>query len=268
MSEQPYTKKSLGQHWLNDQATLEDICDAAALDGTDTVLEIGPGPGSLTKLLVQEAEKVIAVEYDERFARALLSNVNAENLEVTHEDILKFDLTKLPKDYKVVANIPYYLTSNLLRVLSESANPPKTIVLLIQKEVAERVAAKAGDMSLLSVCVQLYYQADLGVKVPAHLFTPPPKVDSQVLVLTRHETPLFEGSPTTLLTVVKAGFSARRKTLLNSLSGGLRLDKPTVTLMLESAGLNPTMRPQELSLEDWQKLAKAVGNSTSLPANT
>ncbi|MEO5627443.1 MAG: 16S rRNA (adenine(1518)-N(6)/adenine(1519)-N(6))-dimethyltransferase RsmA [Candidatus Saccharimonadales bacterium] len=268
MSEQPYTKKSLGQHWLNDQSTLEDICDAAALDGADTVLEIGPGPGSLTKLLVQEAEKVIAVEYDERFARALLQAVNADNLEVSHEDILKFDLTKLPKDYKVVANIPYYLTSNLLRVLSESTNPPKTIVLLIQKEVAERVAAKAGDMSLLSVCVQLYYQATLGIKVPAHLFTPPPKVDSQVLILTRHQEPLFKGSPTALLTVVKAGFSARRKTLLNSLSGGLRLDKPVVTDILQQAELNPAMRPQELNLAQWQNLAEAVTKATSLPANT
>lgn len=264
MSEQPYAKKSLGQHWLNDQATLEDICDAAAIDGSDTILEIGPGPGSLTKLLVQEAHKVIAVEYDERFARALLQTVNADNLEVTHQDILKFDLTKLPKNYKVVANIPYYLTSNLLRVLSESANPPQTIVLLIQKEVAERVAAKAGEMSLLSVSVQLYYHATLGVKVPAHLFTPPPKVDSQVLILTRREDIITNPSPDSLLKVVKAGFSARRKTLLNSLSGGLRLDKPTVARLLEASDLSPTMRPQELSLEDWHRLTKAYSNNSSL----
>lgn len=268
MSEQPYAKKSLGQHWLNDQATLEDICDAAALDGTDTVLEIGPGPGSLTKLLVQEAQKVIAVEYDERFAKALLQTVNADNLEVTHEDILKFDLTKLPKGYKVVANIPYYLTSNLLRVLSESSNPPETIVLLIQKEVAERVAAKAGDMSLLSVSVQLYYKAELGIKVPAHLFTPAPKVDSQVLVLKRRENIITDPSPDSLLRVVKAGFSARRKTLLNSLSGGLRLDKSATAQILATAGLSPTMRPQELTLEDWQKLTNAYASHTSLSRNT
>ncbi len=257
MTDQPYAKKSLGQHWLNDQATLEDICDAAALDGTDTVLEIGPGPGSLTKLLVQEAQKVVAVEFDERFAKALLSNVHADNLEVTHQDILKFDLTNLPKDYKVVANIPYYLTSNLLRVLSESTNPPKTIILLIQKEVAERVAAGPGDMSLLSVSVQLYYEPQLGVKVPAHLFTPPPKVDSQVLILKRRGEVLFQDlSPTALLTVVKAGFSARRKTLLNSLSGGLRLDKPAVNELLAKADISPNQRPQELKLEDWHRLAK------------
>lgn len=256
MGDQPYTKKSLGQHWLNDQATLEDICDAAELDGQDMVLEIGPGPGSLTKLLVEEVKEVLAVEYDERFAKALLSNVNAKNLSVTHEDILKFNLTQLPKGYKVVANIPYYLTSNLLRVLSESSNPPQTIVLLIQKEVAERVAAKPGDMSLLSVSVQLYYQAELGVNVPAHLFTPPPKVDSQVLILKRRPEALFtDTTPKQILTVVKAGFSARRKTLLNSLSAGLRLDKPTTTQILAEAQLDPGRRPQELSLQEWHQLA-------------
>lgn len=266
MTDQPYAKKSLGQHWLNDQATLEDICDAAELDGGDTILEIGPGPGSLTKLLVKEVSHVIAVEFDERFAKALLSNVHADNLSVTHEDILKFDLTSLPAGYKVVANIPYYLTSNLLRVLSESTNPPQTIVLLIQKEVAERVAAKPGDMSLLSVSVQLYYQAHLGVKVPAHLFSPPPKVDSQVLVLTRRGGELFpDVTEQQILTVVKAGFSARRKTLLNSLSAGLRQDKPQITESLQAAQLDPAKRPQELSLQDWYRLTKVLlANSPAL----
>jgi 16S rRNA (adenine1518-N6/adenine1519-N6)-dimethyltransferase len=257
MTDLPFAKKSLGQHWLNDQATLEDICDSAELDGEDIVLEIGPGPGSLTKLLVQEVKKVVAVEFDERFARDLPKAVPAENLEVVNQDILKFDLTTLPKDYKVVANIPYYLTSNLLRTLSESNNPPQMIILLIQKEVAERVAAKPGAMSLLSVSVQLYYQAQLGVKVPAHLFSPPPKVDSQVLILKKHSKPLFPGhSPEAILPVVKAGFSARRKTLLNSLSGGLRLDKPAITELLQKAQIDSGKRPQELSLEDWHRLAK------------
>ena len=262
MSDQPYTKKSLGQHWLNDLSTLEDICDAAALDGTETVLEIGPGPGSLTKLLVQEAKEVIAVEYDERFARVLASEVRAENLKVIHQDILKFNLTTLPFGYKVIANIPYYLTSNLLRVLSESSNPPQTIVLLIQKEVAQRVAAQPGSMSLLSVSVQLFYEPTLGIKVPARLFTPPPKVDSQVLILQKRPEQLFSDlSPNALLTVVKAGFSARRKTLLNSLSAGLRLDKPAVTELLQAAAIDPQKRPQELSMQDWHTLALKLHDS-------
>ncbi len=268
MSTQPYTKKSLGQHWLNDLSTLEDICDAAALDGTETVLEIGPGPGSLTKLLVKEAKEVIAVEYDERFARVLASEVRADNLQVVHQDILKFDLTKLPANYKVIANIPYYLTSNLLRVLSESANPPQTIILLIQKEVAERVAAKPGSMSLLSVSVQLFYEPQLGIKVPARLFTPPPKVDSQVIILHKRAEQLFADlSPAALLTVVRAGFSARRKTLLNSLSGGLRLEKPAVAELLQISGIDPQKRPQELSLQDWYKLAQEV-RKLPAPSNT
>ncbi len=269
LTDQPFAKKSLGQHWLNDQATLEDICDAAELNGEDTVLEIGPGPGSLTKLLVQEVKQVVAVEFDERFARDLLANVKAGNLSVTHQDILKFDLTKLPAGYKVVANIPYYLTSNLLRVLSESSNPPRTIVLLIQKEVAQRVAAGPGDMSLLSVSVQLYYQAKLGVKVPAILFNPPPKVDSQVLILTKRPKKLFADlTENQILTVVKAGFSARRKTLLNSLSAGLRLDKSVVTQILQSAEIDSAKRPQELSLTDWHNLALILETATSPALNS
>jgi 16S rRNA (adenine1518-N6/adenine1519-N6)-dimethyltransferase len=256
MSDQPYTKKSLGQHWLNDPATLEGICDHADLIDQDAVLEIGPGPGALTKLLVQRAGKVVAVEYDERFAVDLPNRIKAPNLTVIHHDILKFDLNRLPPKYKVVANIPYYLTSNLLRVLSEAGNPPETIVLLVQKEVAERVAAKPGSMSTLSVSVQLYYQASLGEKVGAIMFTPPPKVDSQVLVLHRRAEPLFTDiSYEQFLTVVKAGFASRRKTLLNSLSGGLRQDKADIQTALEAADLRPAQRPQELSLDDWHRLA-------------
>lgn len=258
----PDTKKSLGQHWLNDPATLEDICDAAELTPEDTVLEIGPGPGTLTKYLTEQAKQVVAVEFDSALAAALPGRVPVSNLEVVHHDILTFDLTQLPADYKVVANIPYYLTSNLLRVLSESSNPPQTIVLLIQKEVAERVAAKPGQMSLLSVSVQLYYEAKLSVLVPAALFTPPPKVDSQVLVLTRRAMPLFPDLDSKqFFRVVKAGYAARRKTLLNSLAAGLRLGKSEVEQILAEAGLQPMVRPQELSLEQWQQLAEAVQNS-------
>jgi 16S rRNA (adenine1518-N6/adenine1519-N6)-dimethyltransferase len=151
-------KKSLGQHWLKDEASLTAICDAAELTQTDTVLEIGPGQGSLTSQLVRRAGKVIAVELDEYLASEIPFRVTDDNLEVVQGDILKFDLTQLPFGYKVVANIPYYLTSNLIRILSESPNPPSVMVLLVQKEVARRIAAKPGQMSLLSVSAQLYYQ--------------------------------------------------------------------------------------------------------------
>lgn len=259
MSSTPYAKKSLGQHWLNDDTALQAMCTAAELTPDDVVLEIGPGPGALTRKLVQQARGVVAVEFDERFARDLPGSINAPNLQVLHQDILRFNLTTLPAGYKVAANIPYYLTSNLLRVLSESANPPALIALLIQKEVAERVAARPGDMSLLSVSVQLYYQPELGPAVPASAFTPPPKVDSQILKLTRRATPVFAGlDHKRFFRVVKAGFAARRKTVLNSLAGGLRTDKATITAALAAAGVNPGARPQELSLEDWYDVYRAL----------
>lgn len=255
----PQTKKSLGQHWLTDRSTLEDICDLAALTKDNTVLEVGPGAGTLTTFLVEQAKQVVAVEFDEALAGQLPSRVKADNLEIVNQDILKFDLTSIPKGYKVVANIPYYLTSNLLRVMSESTNPPAMIILLVQKEVAQRVAAKPGDMSMLSVSVQLYYQTELGPIVPAALFTPPPKVDSQVLKLVRHEQPLFKDlDEKGYFRVVKAGYANRRKTLLNSLTGGLRLEKAVTEQALKDANLPPAIRPQELSVVQWYNLYTVI----------
>ena len=255
----PPTKKSLGQHWLNDATSLEAIAAAAELSDTDTVLEIGPGPGALTKLLVHKAKHVVAIELDDNLAAQLPQTVQAANLEVVNADILHYDLGQLPADYKVVANIPYYLTSHLLRILSEASSPPTTMVLLIQKEVAERVAAQPGAMSILSVSVQLYYSVELGPIISADKFVPPPKVDSQVLILKRLEQSLVPAEEVkAFLQVVKAGFAARRKTLLNSLAGGLREEKSVVEAALQTANLQPQQRPQELSLQQWFDLYKAL----------
>lgn len=251
-------KKSLGQHWLKDVAMLETICKAANLTKNDTVLEIGPGLGDLTRQLAKRAGRVIAVEKDDELADYLSREVPAGNLKVHRADILQFDLTDLPVDYKVVANIPYYLTSKLLRNLTESANPPLDMVLLIQKEVAERIAAGPGQMSLLAVSVQLYYQPKLGPVIAARLFEPAPKVDSQVIVLTRRPKPLFEDLNSRLFfQIVKAGFSGRRKKLRGSLAAGLHLSKEQADYLLESAGIDGDLRAQNLSLEDWHKLYKA-----------
>jgi 16S rRNA (adenine1518-N6/adenine1519-N6)-dimethyltransferase len=251
----PIPKKSLGQHWLDDVAALGAVSRAAAVSTTDTVLEIGPGLGTLTKRLVTEASRVIAVEFDPALAQSLPARVPAANLEVVHQDILKFDFTVLPPDYKIVANIPYYLTSNLVRVVSETANRPAKVALLVQKEVAERLAALPGKMSLLGVSAQFYWEVKLHEVVPAELFTPPPKVDSQIVSFTRRPAPLFAGvDEKQFFRIVRAGFSQKRKTLLNSLSGGLALSKDSTRMLLEAAKIAPSARAQTLSLDDWHRL--------------
>jgi len=252
---QDIPKKSLGQHWLDDPYSLNAMLEAADVGLEDEVLEIGPGPGTLTEELVHAAKHVTAVEFDQALAEKLPDRVPAGNLTVVHGDILSFDLTSLPPNYKVVANIPYYLTSNLLRVLCESPNHFSKAAILIQKEVAERVCARPGDMSLLSVSVQFYCEASLGDVVPAVLFTPPPKVDSQILKLAYRTEPLFPAVDTRLFfRVVKAGFSQRRKTLLNSLSAGLHLDRAQTLQLLEATGIQPAQRAQALTLAQWHAL--------------
>jgi len=255
-------KKSLGQHWLHDEATLDAIADAAAVQSGDNVLEVGPGLGTLTKRLLTRGAAVTAVEFDPTLAEKLpvaLAGVAGGSLSVVHEDILQFDLTQLEPGYKVVANIPYYLTSNLIRVLCESTNPFSQAAILIQKEVAERAAAKPGQMSLLSVSAQYYCDVSLGVVVPAELFTPPPKVDSQVLVLKYRDEPLFEDVDTKqFFHIVRAGFSQKRKTLANALSGGLAIGKDQARELCEAADIPPNQRAQALSLDDWYALYEVV----------
>jgi 16S rRNA (adenine1518-N6/adenine1519-N6)-dimethyltransferase len=252
-------KKSLGQHWLHDKAMLDTIVDCADVQSGDTVLEIGPGLGTLTRRLLARGAAVTAIEFDKALARGLPISIGeaplGSSLDVIHEDILRFDLTQLPVEYKVVANIPYYLTSNLIRVLTESNNPFATAALLIQKEVAERAAAEPGQMSLLSVSAQYYCEVTLGPIVPAELFTPPPKVNSQVLVLRYRTEPLYEDVDIKqFFRIVKAGFSQKRKTLVNALSGGLAISKEAARGMLEVADIAPNQRAQALSLDDWYAL--------------
>lgn len=257
MSELPLTKKHLGQHWLTDLPSLEYICELANVTANDTVLEVGPGAGTLTEVLAKKAGKVIAVEYDQQLALPLAARFAGSNVQIVPDDILQFDTTQLPQKYKVVANIPYYLTSHLLRRLLESTNPPHSLTLLVQKEVAERIAAKPGKMSVLSVSVQFYCQVELGDVVPAAMFTPPPKVDSQVIKLTYRATPLFKDvDAKVFFKLVKAGFSERRKKLRSSLAGGLQINKPEAEKLLDRASISPDARAQELSLDEWNALSK------------
>jgi 16S rRNA (adenine1518-N6/adenine1519-N6)-dimethyltransferase len=250
-------KKSLGQHWLKDRDVLEHIADCAELESTDTVLEIGPGLGTLTSVLLRQAKGVIAVEFDEDLARKLPAQFPGKNLQVVQSDILSFDLSDLLSGYKVVANVPYYITSKIIQLLMTATNKPSIAVLLIQKEVAERLAAKPGDMSILAVSAQLFADVTVGDVVPAELFTPPPKVDSQVVILkTRQQPFLTDVSEKDFFRVVKAGFSAKRKMLRSSLSGGLGISKPEVEELLKKASIDPNTRAENLSLDDWARITR------------
>lgn len=265
MVDVPFAKKGLGQHWLNDPASLEAMCEAAAVQAGDVVLEIGPGYGTLTGRLLARGADVIALEFDESLIAGLsaaFANPPHGRFSVEHGDIRTYDLSALPLGYKVVANIPYYLTSNLIQLLSETSNPPVMAVLLVQKEVAERVAAEPGSMSILSVTAQFYWEVSLGREVPAALFAPPPKVDSQILIMRKRVRPLFPDADTNdFFRMVKAGFAQKRKTLLNSLSGGLRMDRQQAAMLLQTAGIDPAARAQTLSLAQWHQLYLSSQNA-------
>lgn len=252
-------KKSFGQNWLRDDATLDEIVAAAELSIRDTVLEVGPGLGTLTSKLVKKAGKVVAVEADQDLIPYLLDQAaKVNNLEIVRGDILKFDLTKLPAGYKVVANIPYYLTSNLIRNLLEASNPPTAMVLLVQKEVAERIVAGPGQMSVLSFSVQYYGEATIVRDVSRELFDPVPQVDSAIIKIMRHTEPVFAADTRLLFRLVKAGFGEKRKMLRNSLSGGLHVDQSAVEESLTAAQISPTARAQELSMQQWRDLYTAA----------
>lgn len=258
MSNSIIPKKSLGQHWLSDSNILDSIIESSDLESGQTVIEVGPGLGYLTDKLLDRGAKVIAIEFDEVLYDRLRFKA-LPNLEVVNQDILKFNFLEVTEDYKVVANIPYYLTSNLLRILSDTDNKPEVAVLLVQKEVAERVVAGPGKMSILSIAAQISYKASLGIEVPAKFFTPPPKVDSQVLVLSRLEASLIDGlDRQKFFRLVKAGFGEKRKKLRSSLSGGLQMDKTSTDKAIVDAGLSPDSRAQDLSIDDWVKLYKVL----------
>lgn len=251
-------KKELGQHWLKDREILSSIADAAELSDSDTVLEIGPGLGTLTSELLRRAGRVVAVEFDRDLAAKLPGQFPGKKLDVITSDILSFDLSVLPSDYKVVANVPYYITSKIVEKLMTAKNRPSQIVLLVQKEVAERLAAGPGDMSMLSVSAQVYAEVSLGPIVRAEYFTPPPKVDSRVVIMRSRVKPIVdENIERNFFRLVKAGFSARRKKLSSSLAGGLSISKQQAIDLLNNVDIDPNLRAQDLSLEQWLALTKA-----------
>lgn len=261
-------KQSLAQNFLMEATHLVRIADAAALTATDTVLEIGPGLGSLTQYLAAQAGRVVAVELDDRLIELLRAHfADQPHVQIVHGDILTLEPGALvraaPNEeataYKVVANLPYYITNAVLRHLLERDCRPTQIVVLVQKEVAERICAQPGDLSLLAVSVQFYAEPTLVHRVPAGAFYPPPKVDSAVLHLAvRPEPAVADVNPVAFFRVVRAGFSQKRKQLGNTLSGGLHLPKAELTATLTNLGIDPTRRAETLTLEEWGVLTRAL----------
>jgi 16S rRNA (adenine1518-N6/adenine1519-N6)-dimethyltransferase len=252
-------KKALGQHWLTDRLILTSIADCADLTNKDTVLEIGPGQGSLTSILLKKSGRVVAVEFDKELARKLPGQFPCKNLEVVSADILTFNLSKLPTDYKVVANIPYYITGKIINLLMAADNQPSLTVLLVQKEVAHRLVAMSGKMSILAISAQVFTEVNPGPIIPANIFTPPPKVDSQVVILKRRTKPLVEKTDQKhFFKIVKAGFSAKRKKLSSSLAGGLNIPKNQVVEMLRAANINIDARAETLTIADWCRLIEKL----------
>lgn len=252
--------KGLGQNFLQDPLALEKITAAAEVQPTDTVLEIGPGLGSLTRYLAAAANEVVAVELDQNLIPPLKTVLAPyQNVRVLHGDILKLSPKELiaKDDYLVVANIPYYITSAVIRHLLENESKPRRLVLTIQKEVAERICARPGDMSLLALSVQVYGAPRVAAHIPAQAFFPAPKVDSAVLVIDIYPSPLVEEQWLgAFFKLIKAGFSQKRKTLRNSLSSGLHISPAKAADILTRASIDPQRRAETLSIEEWERLAE------------
>jgi 16S rRNA (adenine1518-N6/adenine1519-N6)-dimethyltransferase len=252
--------KKLGQHFLVDQGALGQVVKAAHLKGHETVLEIGAGLGSLTFRLAQRADQVIAIEFDQRLIPALETVVEPlTNVRLIEADILELDLQALLETdaYLVVANIPYNITSTLIRRLMETPNPPARVVLTIQREVAERIVVKPGEMNLLALGVQVYGTPEIMARIPAGAFYPRPKVDSAVLRIDIHPQPLVQQSQIEpLFLLARSGFGHKRKQLKNALSMNLDLDPDRVIHWLEEIGLDPKVRAQALAIQDWVRLTE------------
>ena len=241
-----------------DESALQKVVDAAQVTPKDFVLEIGPGLGSLPRHLATIAHGVVAVEIDSSLIPALEHIVgHFSNVKVIKGDILALDPAKLflQSPYIVVANIPYYITSALIRYLLESSLPPRRLVLTVQQEVAKRICALPGDMSLLALSVQVYGYPEIIAHIPASAFYPPPNVESAILRIDRLPSPLIPADELeTFFLLIKAGFSQKRKTLRNSLAGGLRLSPSTVEAVLKDAHIDPMRRAETLSLTEWHLL--------------
>ncbi len=256
--------KGMGQNFLVDRPTLNKIIAVAELTKEDVILEVGPGLGTLTQELAKRVKKVIAVEKDAKMIEMLKENLkDYKNIEIIKGDILKFSSSQLQaSSFKVVANIPYYLTSPLIRKFLEDKNPPEQIILMVQKEIAQKICAKPPRMSLLSVSVQFYASPNIITYVSKNCFWPRPKVDSAIIKIVKSERRKVKSDVEKFFTIVKAGFSHPRKQLVNNLStlklpDGVTLDKSAASNWLLKNNISPNQRAETLSVDDWIKLTNS-----------
>lgn len=255
--------KTLGQHFLANKGIIEKIILAAELTEEDTVLEIGPGLGALTFELSKRVKKIIAVEKDKKLAEALkekLAEQKIDNVEIITGDILEFLSTRyslLSTRYSVVANIPYYLTSHLIRLLLELENKPENIILMIQKEVAQRICATDKKESLLSISVKFYAEPKILFYVSKGSFLPPPKIDSAVIEITPKKSPPSI-EPDKFFATVKAGFSAPKKLLISNLAKKLQMERSMLENVFTKLGIDYKIRAEKLSLDQWFNLIKCL----------
>ncbi len=250
--------KSFGQNFLIDRAVLQRIIEAAEINAGEQVLELGAGTGVLTRELARHARRVVAVEL-ERDMLSLLAETtrNFANVELIERNLLYVDPAAIfgAEAYKLVANLPYYITAPTFRHFLESANPPRLFVVMVQYEVAQRIVAAPGDLSLLGVSIQFYGKPDIVAHVPARAFYPAPKVDSAILrVDLKDEVPLAHEQRDSFFRLVQAGFSERRKQIHNSLARGLHRKDAEVQALLKAAGIDPGRRAETLSIEEWLQL--------------
>lgn len=253
-------KKSLGQNFLQDPNTLEKIANAADIAPSDTVLEIGAGTGALTVKLAQRAAQVLAIEIDERLLPVLHSQLrDFPNVRLYHADILQVNLDALlgSRPYLVVANLPYYITSRILRHLFEARNKAQRLILTVQQEVAERLVAKPGEMSLLSVSAQFYGKPQIVARLSPSVFYPRPEVASAVVRIDIYDKPPVDvPDEQVFFHVVSAGFGQKRKQLKNSLGSGLAISHAAAADLLRRAGIDPMRRAETLSLEEWAAITR------------
>lgn len=251
--------KGLGQNFLIDFGAIKKLIEAANLSSGDIVLEIGPGLGVLTKELAKKAKKVIAVEKDLRLVRILNDELrikNVKNVEVIEGDILKtpYSAFNIQNSYKIVANLPFYLTAPVIRKFLESENPPEEMALIIQKEVAQRIYAKVPDMNLLAVSVQFYAKPKIISYIKKESFWPSPKVDSAIIKITPKNN--LGRTGLVFFKIMRAGFSHPRKQLLNNLSLGLEMEREKTIKWLSKNNIRPNQRAETLNIEDWLNLTK------------